>query len=673
MDDQQPGHLPRSTWERARTAVLGRKRNLQDPALFHKISLIAFLAWIGLGADGLSSSAYGPEEAFRALGEHTYLAILLVVATAGTVFIISYAYSRIIEHFPQGGGGYLVATKLLGNTGGVVSGSALLVDYILTISVSIASGGDAVFSLLPYALIKYKLPVEFGAILLLIILNLRGAKESVKVLMPVFLIFIVTHALLIGGGLIYYLIDFPVVATQAQAGFQHDITTMGLFGVFFLFLRGYSMGAGTYTGIEAVSNGISIMREPRVATGKRTMLYMAISLAATAGGLLLLYMLAGVHPAEGKTLNAVLAEKFVGGVQYFGLPVGYWFVMITIFSEGVLLLVAAQTGFIDGPRIMANMGADGWLPRRFASLSDRLTMQNGILLIGGAALVCLAYTQGSIGLLVVMYSINVFVTFSLSETGMVRFWIQHRKTDKEWLKHLMVHAIGLVLCASILTVMLIEKLTEGGWITLTVTAGLIGLCTIIRTHYKNVAKQVGEIDRTLADIPIIPVKDVPEFDPSTPAAAILVTAFDGLGKHIFFTVVRLFPGVYKNFVFMTVANINSDFFKEGKSVETIEGERMAMLQQYVDMAQSLGFAARAELAIGTDVSHEAAELCLQVAEKYPRAMFFAGELLFSEPKWYHRILHNERAHSIQRQVRFAGLPMVIFPILLRPPPNKMHN
>src|SRR6267154_2323886 len=145
---------------RVRRAVLGGPKNLQDPHLFHSISLAAFLAWVGLGADGLSSSAYGPEEAFRALGSHTYLAVLLAGATAVTVFIISYAYSRIIEQFPHGGGGYVVATQLLGKPFGVVSGCALLVDYVLTITVSIASGGDAVFSLLPQTYHHYKLPVE---------------------------------------------------------------------------------------------------------------------------------------------------------------------------------------------------------------------------------------------------------------------------------------------------------------------------------------------------------------------------------------------------------------------------------------------------------------------------------------------------------------------------------
>ena len=147
--------------------MVGRPRDFKDPGVFHKISLVAFLAWVGMGADGLSSSAYGPDESFRSLLEHgntTYLAVFMALATALTVFVMSYAYSRIIEHFPTGGGGYVVASKLLGQKAGLLSGSALLVDYILTITVSIASGGDAVFNMLPLTWHAWKLPIEFVVI-----------------------------------------------------------------------------------------------------------------------------------------------------------------------------------------------------------------------------------------------------------------------------------------------------------------------------------------------------------------------------------------------------------------------------------------------------------------------------------------------------------------------------
>src|SRR6266849_1084470 len=345
---------------RLRRFLFGPPRDVQDPHIFHNISLIAFLAWVGLGADGLSSSSYGPEEMFKALGDAHYLAVGLSLATALTVFIISYAYSRIIEHFPFGGGGYVVATKLLGPRFGVVSGSALLVDYVLTVTTSIASGSDTFFSFLPAGLQGLKLPVEFIVIGSLMIMNLRGVKESVTAMMPIFLAFLVTHAILIVGVIAVHATEFPQIAQEVHTGFTQGLSSLGLLGVMALFLRAYSLGAGTYTGIEAVSNGLQIMREPKVATAKETRLYMAVSLAVTAAGIILGYLLIDVSPVQGRTMNAVLATKLAGSWHVDGLEIGKWFVVITLLSEALLLFVAAQTGFIDGPRVMANMAHDSW-------------------------------------------------------------------------------------------------------------------------------------------------------------------------------------------------------------------------------------------------------------------------------------------------------------------------
>jgi amino acid transporter len=282
---------------------------------------------VGLGTDGLSSSAYGPEEAFRALGEHTYLAVALAVLMASTVLLISAAYRRIIEEFPTGGGGYVVASKLLGPNAGVVSGSALLVDYVLTITISIAAAGDALFSFLPPAWHWTKLPVEFALILLLTTLNIRGVRESVMALLPIFLLFVVSHLFLITGGVIGHLPQLPRTLHAVGSGFDKGVTTVGVGGLLLIFFRAYSLGGGTYTGIEAVSNGLPIMREPQVQTGKRTMIYMGTSLAFTASGLLLCYLLWGIAPVAGKTMNAVLTERLVGG-----LPFGQTLVVLTLFS-----------------------------------------------------------------------------------------------------------------------------------------------------------------------------------------------------------------------------------------------------------------------------------------------------------------------------------------------------
>lgn len=680
MPNSQPpgGYLPESFWSRLRHKILGPPRNVYDPSLGHHISLVPLLAWIGLGADGMSSSAYGPDEAFRALGAHTYLAPFLVLATSLTIFIISLSYSKIIEHFPQGGGGYLVATKLLGNTAGVVSGCALLVDYILTITVSISAGGDAVFSLLPLEWQRFKIAVEFVTILVLMITNLRGVKESVKMLIPIFLLFLVTHAIVIGGSVFLHLGDVGGVVAETRQRYGEGLSSLGAWGLFLVFIRAYSMGGGTYTGIEGVSNGMGVLREPKVETGKKTMVYMAVSLAVTAGGLLLSYMLLRIHPVEGQTLNATLATALFGSFAPGGVPIGHWFVWLTMFAAALLLLVAAQTGFIDGPPVMANLASDLWLPRRFATLSDRLTIQRGVILMGIAALATLAYTRGDVRMLVVMYSINVFVTFSLSQLGMCRFWVQKMKASRRspWMRNLFLHGIGFVLCAAILLMMVVEKFMEGGWVTIAVTAALILLCKGIKKHYQNVAKLVQEIGETFEGIPMVSNAKgpVPKVDPTKPTAVILVGGgHSRMGIHTLLTIFRLFPHTFHNVVFLSVGVINSEFFKGEHGIHEMENKVRESLQFYVDLAHGLGIPAESAHRVGTDVVSEAADLCVHVSREYSGAVFFGSELVFQEPRWYHRLLHNETAYAIQRRLRFGGLSVVILPVLLFDKPAKREE
>src|SRR6185503_16728894 len=198
---------PEGVLSRVRRVLIGGPKNLLDPRIHQHLALIAFFAWVGLGSDGLSSSSYGPEEIFRQLGAHQHLALYLVVAVVATVFLISASYSQIIEQFPSGGGGYLVATKLLGPAPGVISGSALVVDYVLTIAISVAAGCDAIFSFLPAHALPLKLTAEFAVVGSLIVLNLRGVKESVYILTPIFIAFIVSHTGLIAFGVLRHAPD----------------------------------------------------------------------------------------------------------------------------------------------------------------------------------------------------------------------------------------------------------------------------------------------------------------------------------------------------------------------------------------------------------------------------------------------------------------------------------
>ncbi len=636
-----------------------------DPRVFHSVSLVAFLAWVGLGADGLSSSAYGPEEAFKALGDHIYLAVFLALMTAATVFIISFAYSLLIEHFPGGGGGYLVATKLLGPRFGVVSGCALIVDYVLTITVSVATGCDAIFSFLPAGWGSVKLQTEIVVLVFLIVLNLRGVKESVTVMLPIFLVFVVTHLVLISYGALSHATGLPEVLHGAATEARRSVSTLGLLPTLFILLRAYSLGGGTYTGIEAVSNGVQILREPRVPTAKRTMLYMALSLAFTAGGILFCYMLIHARAVPGKTLNAVLAETLFGPWTVAGAPIGRILVIVTLVSEGALLFAAAQTGFIDGPRILSNMAVDSWAPRRFAQLSDRLVTNNGIFLMGVGSIAVLLYSKGQSDLLVLMYSINVFLTFTLTEMGMSRYWIRTRKdpAHAKWKRNLAIHGTGLTMCLSILIVSIVEKFTEGGWLTVVVTSSFVALAFLIKRHYESVRRQLRRLDDTLLNIPLRAHGDAAGPIPKDePVAVVLVNGFSGIGVHTVLSIQSLFPRMYRNYLFLSVAVIDSASFKGATEVAALQQHTIGDLEKYVALAHQLGFRADYRYAIGTEAVEHVVELCEKVREEFPRSIFFLGQLVFENDKFYYRLLHNETAFAIQRRLQFAGLQSVVLPI-----------
>lgn len=651
--------------------VFGNPIDPTNQRAFHNISLVAFIAWVGLGSDGLSSSAYGPEEAFLALGTHTHLAILIAIASAFTVLVISASYSQLIEVFPSGGGGYLVASKLISPTAGMISGCALIIDYVLTITISIASASDAVFSFLPASLVAYKLNFALIVLVMLTMLNMRGAKESVMPLVPVFMVFILTHAFAILYALGTHLLDFSAVAVETASQVQRTHSELGMFGMIFVILKAFSMGAGTYTGIEAVSNGLGILREPRVKTGKRTMLYMAISLAFTVFGLTLAYLLFKVEHHPGKTLNAVLFESISKGWPGFSGP---FFVYACLLSEALILFAAAQAGFLGGPRVLANMALDKWFPTRFSLLSDRLVTQNGIFIMGLASIITMALTKGSVKYLVVLYSITVFVTFVLSQWGMVKYWLNHRKTLAHWRRKLAVNAVGLALCSFILVAVTILKFLEGGWITIFITCALVGLCLLFKKHYNHIETLLKRMDNLVtiarskdnSNIPrLMGAKDglpVPACDPKAKTAVLLVNGFNGIGLHSLLAIIRMFGGIYKNYIFVEVGIVDAGTFKGVEEIESLKANVQSQLDEYVTFMNHNSYYAEGMMSLSHDVVDGCSDLAGRVVERFPQAVFFMGQLVFPEETILSRLLHNNTVFAVQRRLYHKGIPFLILPI-----------
>ncbi len=648
--------------------LIGKARSLSDTKTFHRISLIAFLAWIGLGTDGISSSAYGPEEAFRYLGQHHGLALFVALGSIFTILIISTSYKQIIKLFPHGGGGYLVASKLLSPTIGMISGSALLIDYLLTITLSISSGADAIFSFLPPQYHSLKLTVAVLALILLILINMRGVKESVLSLTPIFILFMSTHVFIILYIFFSRSSEMSHVVTQSAADLGSSMTQLGFFATMFIILKAYSMGAGTFTGIEAVSNGLPILRDPKPVTARKTMNLMAVSLSFLVFGLLMGYSLYQVKVDPMKTLNAVLYET---STNHWGHLAGNIFVTVTLFSEAALLFVAAQTGFLDGPRIMANMAADQWLPKRFASLSDRLVNQRGVMMMGGAAIVVMILSRGEVSLLVVLYSINVFITFTLSQTGMVRHWWQCRKTDKHWLKGMIVNGIGLTLTSFILISVIIFKFSEGGWVTLLITGTLAIIAFRIRKHYYSVKRRLQRLRvtamqkfREMSDRKKVTSRMISKlrYKPEEPTAIILVSGFGGTGLTALLKVIENFPGTCSNIIFLRIGIVNSRNFKGSKEMEDFKETVINDGKKYIQYANQLGYYARHFWTIGTDPVYEIDRMIPRLIHYIRKPTFFGGQLVFSVRYSFESLLHNHTIFMVQRKLFKRGLPVIILPI-----------
>jgi len=295
-----------------------------------------------------------------------------------------------------------------------------------------------------------------------------------------------------------------------------------------------------------------------------------------------------------------------------------------------------------------------------------LVAQNGVVVMGVAAAIALAYTRGEIGTLVVMYSINVFITFSLTELGMVRLWWSERARHPNWLRQLAIQGTGLVLCASILVVTVFEKFSHGGWVTLLVTVGVVALCYWVRRHYARARRSMERLDAILgsarAPAAQTALEPAPPLDPKEPTAVICVTSFSGFGLHQVLSVHRSFPNFFKNFVFVSAAVIDSGVFKGADEIERLKAETEENLRRYVAWARVHGLHADYRTGLGTEAIEAVEEICRDVAREFSRSVVFLGKLVFREEHWYHKLLHNETAFTLQRRLQFDGIQAIMLAI-----------
>jgi hypothetical protein len=317
---------------------------------------------------------------------------------------------------------------------------------------------------------------------------------------------------------------------------------------------------------------------------------------------------------------------------------------------------------VAGPRTLAAMAVDQWVPKRFAHLSERLVTQNGVIGMGVAALIVLLYTRGLVSMLIVMYSINVFLTFTLTQLGMARHWWRVRGSVVHWKRRIAVAVLGTLVTGTILVVTATLKFLEGGWVTLTVTGGLIGYCFLVRGHYRRVRRMLISLNEVLTNLPLPTPREAPELAADGPTAIVLVESYAGLGIHTVLSVQRLFPRHFRNFVFCSVGQVDSGQFKGTEAVHQLEDRVRVDLEKYVTLAQRMGHYAEYRFTVGTDLIEELEHMCLDLVKEFRRPVVFAGQLVFERESLFTRSLHHETAFSIQRRLQFRGVQVIILPI-----------
>lgn len=627
-------------------------------------ALVAVLAWAGVGADSLSSASYGPEEAYKALAGSEPLIVVIAALTALTVTVIAAAYSQLIALFPSGGGGYLAATRLLHPMAGLVSGSALVVDYALTIAISVAAAADALISLAP-ALAPLKPLLMAGSLALLTFLNLRGVREAVSVLAPIFFAFLLTHGLLIVAGLWLRADRLSLAVADAGVEFDRLSSLGGLALPLGLIAAAYAAGAGTYTGIEALSNNAHVLKPPRARTGAQAMALIAGSLALAAGGIMLLYAIWHPVPEAARTLNAVVFDATLAALAPEWPAFGDAFLGLAMISAALLLLVAANAGFLGGPAVLASMALDDWAPHAFAHLSSRLVAQRGVVVMAAAGGLLLALTGGAVHALVVLYSVNVFLTFSLSLAGLVRHGVLHRGERRGWLPRLMIAGLALAVALVILCVLIFEKFTAGAWIALAVAGALAWVGTRIRRHYAMFdAALDAEFGGLLGCKPrgASPAPRAPTAEGRH--VAILVGRHGATALHALLGAVKLLRERPDGVLIVAVGEVDAECYGGPEALRRLKrgvGERCAVIEGW---CRSNGLPAKVYAGFGADATRELHALCRRVAAEHPNAVFVAARPVIKPHMFYDAALHGHVATSLQRRLHEDGLPLVILPMIV---------
>jgi amino acid transporter len=449
-------------------------------------------------SDALSSTAYATQEIMVILAAAGTMAFGYVfpisLAIVALMAIVTISYEQTIHAYPGGGGAYIVARDNLGETPAQIAGAALLTDYILTVAVSIAAGVAQITSAYP-ELFPYRIWISVSAVFLIMLINLRGVKESgIAFSIPAYF-FIVMLFLTVGTGLIrYFTGTLGVVIDPPHLDVESVVSAITPF----LILHAFSSGTAALTGIEAISNGITAFKEPRSRNAGITLIWMAVILATLFLSISFLASHIGAIPSESETVISQLGRTIFGGR---GIPY-----LLVISATTIILIMAANTAFADFPRLSALAAADGFLPRQLTFRGSRLVYSNGILTLSIIASILIIIFKASVTLLIPLYAIGVFLSFTLSQTGMARRWwkIGHLKQGQEiieqgstlkyepgWKYKMLINGFGASCTAVVMVIFAVTKFREGAWVVLIIIPLLVKIFFTIHHHYQDLASNLS--------------------------------------------------------------------------------------------------------------------------------------------------------------------------------------
>jgi amino acid transporter len=430
-------------------------------------------------SDALSSVAYATEAILLILvlagSAALHLSVPIGFAIAALIAIVVTSYRQAILAYPQGGGAYVVTRENLGRYPSLVAGAALLIDYVLTVAVSVAAGIAAITSAVP-ALFPYRVGLCVLGVVLIAVANLRGVRESGRLFAVPTYLFVGAYALMIGWAAVRWVFGEPtggVAPGPPLLPGGEDLTL-------FLTLRAFASGCAALTGIEAVSDGVPAFRAPEAQNARAVLALLGVILIALFLGITFLGQLYGLVPSESETLNSQLARRV------FGENVFYYVVQAV---TTLILVLAATTSFADFPRLSFFIARDRFLPRQLANRGDRLAYSNGIIILALLSVALLAAFQGDTHALIPLYALGVFLSFTLKQSGMVRYWVRRR--GRGWLAGVLVQGTGAAATGLVMAVIAVTKFTHGAWIVVALIPVLIVIFLAIHRHYEDVALQLS--------------------------------------------------------------------------------------------------------------------------------------------------------------------------------------